>query len=536
MSSSNTVSWRGTSSAPAPVPAPRRGSLERWLFLLGLAVYLFLGSGGIASSDGTTMFTLAESLTHGRLDIPAGNGKVGRDGRLYAKADPGQAIVAVPLVVLGRATAPLLPDGPFRRYWPKAVASALNAFVGALVLLVLHRIARSLGYSPRTALLVTLGLGFTTSFLPYTKSFMREPLLALCLLASFLSLRRHAREQTHVHEPAGRGPALPAHPLRAGLWLGAGLVVKSTLGLNLPILAAYLFVTTLAGGRKKALLAFAIGPTIGLALIALYNAARFGSPWTSGYDPTVDNFSTPLFVGLYGQLLSSGKSIFLYAPLGLAALWGISGLARHHRAEAVTALGIFIVNVVFHARFASWAGEGSWGPRYLVPFLPFLVLPAAELWQSSRPWRRRAFAAALILGALVQIGGTAIYFGSYLRDIGEYPYQREFSDPLFLVRSHFVPNDTPVVGHWRLLVRNAGLLANAETRPRIALAPPADPTARLPIAAEDVDELRYVIDLWFCYLIYAGLAPRLVLVLVVGAMAVVAVTALRLRSALTLER
>jgi hypothetical protein len=295
------------------------------------------------------------------------------------------------------------------------------------------------------------------------------------------------------------------------------MVIKSTLGLNLFLFAPYLLVTTPVPSRRRALLALGIGPVLGLGVILLYNAARFGHPFTSGYDPTVDNFSTPLLVGLYGQLASSGKSVFLYAPLGFAALWGISGLVRHHRPEAVTALLIFATNVCFHARFASWAGEGSWGPRYLVPFLPFLLLPAAELWQSGRRWRRRAFALALALGLLVQIGGTAIYFGSYMRAIGEYPYERPFSDPLFMVRSHFVPNYSPVVGHWRLLARNVRpphrSRVPAAHRPR----GDADPAARLPIAEEDQAELPNVIDFWFCYLLYAGIDTWLVVILVTAA-------------------
>jgi hypothetical protein len=478
------------------------------------------------------MFALTESLIAGRLSIPAGNGKVGRGGELYAKADPGQGVVAMPFVVLGRATAKLLPDGPYRRYWPKVVASTLNAVVGAAVLVLFFRTVRSLGYAPRVALGMSLALGFTTSFLPYTKSFLREPLLGLTLLGAFYDLRQHALRQGHDEDRArDQSRRLPPLALRAGLWLGAGMVVKATLGLNLPILAAYLAATTLPGGRRRALLAFALGPLLAIAILAFYNYARFGSPLTTGYDPTVDNFSTPLLVGLYGQLLSSGKSIFLYAPMTLVALFGFAGLARHHRLEAVTAAAIVTANLVFHARFASWAGEGSWGPRYLVPFLPFFILPAAELWQSGRAWQRRVVHIALILGLVVQVGGTAIYFGSYMRDIGEYPYERNFSDPLFMYRSHFVPNYTPVVGHWRLLVRNAGELVNPETRPRIDFQPSTDPGARLPVAAEDTDDLRHVIDFWFTYLIYAGGPPALALGLAATAGIVVIVLGLRLRAA-----
>ena len=190
--------------------------------------------------------------------------------------------------------------------------------------------------------------------------------------------------------------------------------------------------------------------------------------------------------------------------------FALPAFARRHRAEALTAGAIFAANALFHAKFASWAGEGSWGPRYLVPFLPFLILPAAELVAAADRARRRAAAFALAVGLLVQVGGTAVYYGSYMRDLGEYPYERTFSDPLFMVRSHFVPNYSPLVGHWRLLNRNAALLLDPALRPE--LTPRTDVAGRLPLAAADHEELRYVVDFWFCYLLYARMPAALILV------------------------
>jgi hypothetical protein len=483
---------------------PVRATLSRRLFLLCLLAYLLLGSGTIASSDGVTMVTLAESMLGGRLAIPAGNGKIGRDGLLYAKADPGQAVVALPLLAAGRASAAILPPGALRALWPRTVASTLNAFAGAAAVTAFFLLVTALGYPALSALGLALGLAFATPLLPYTKSFLREPLLMLCATAAFLALRRHAAAGTRA------GAAWPRAPFAAGLWLGAGMVIKASLALNVPLLLAYLVATTPRVARPRAALAFAAGPAAGAILLALYNAHRFGSPFASGYDPTVDNFSTPLLVGLYGQLLSSGKSIFLYAPLGLAALFALPAFARRHRAEALTAGAIFAANALFHAKFTSWAGEGSWGPRYLVPFLPFLILPASELVATADRARQRAAALALALGLVVQIGGTAIYYGSYMRDLGEYPYERNFSDPLFMVRSHFVPNYSPVVGHWRLLGRNAALLLDPARRPE--LTPRADVGDRLPLADADREELRYVVDFWFCYLMYARLPAALIVI------------------------
>jgi hypothetical protein len=316
---------------------------------------------------------------------------------------------------------------------------------------------------------------------------------------------------------------------RSGLWLGAGMLVKSTLVVQAPLLAVYLVLVGARGGARgstvRRLLALAAAPCAAALLLLLYNWLRFESPLRTGYDPTVDTFSTPLLVGLYGQLLSSGKSIFLYAPVGIAALWGYGRLWHRDRAMTWLTASILVANLLLHARFASWAGEGSWGPRYLVPFLPWLLLPAAELLDGARRAARRTVHALVVLGIVVQLGGSAIYFGSYMRELGEYPYQRDFSDPLFMVRSHFVPNHSPVVGHWRLLARNLRLLAGPD-RPQLGLR--GDATGRLPISADDRDKLRYVVDFWFCYGLYAGMpAPRVLgPALLLAALAVAAGVAL----------
>lgn len=475
-------------AAHGPSPVARR------LFVASLLLFLLLSGGRIASSDGNTMFALSERLLEGHLDIAAEwNGAIGRGGHFYPKADPGLAILALPWVLTGQLTAGLLPggDGGLAALWPRIVASTLNSLVAAAAVVVFHALLLALGYRRRTALVLAIALAISTPLLPYSKSFMREPALMLAVLGATLEAVR------------GRWA-------RSGLWLGAGMLIKATLVVEAPLLAVYL---VLRSGRHRApvatgraLAALAAAPLAATFVLLLYNWLRFESVTRTGYDPTVDTFSTPLLVGLYGQLLSSGKSLFLYAPVGIAALWGYTRLWRRDRAMTWLTASILIANLLLHARFASWAGEGSWGPRYLVPFLPWFILPAAELLDGARRAAHRAVYALLVLGIIVQIGGSAIYFGSYMRELGEYPYQRDFSDPLFMVRSHFVPNDSPLVGHWRLLVRNLRLLAGPD-RPALGLQ--NDAPGRLPLAEEDRDKLRYVVDFWFCYGLYAGApAPR----------------------------
>ena len=73
---------------------------------------------------------------------------------------------------------------------------------------------------------------------------------------------------------------------------------------------------------------------VAILLVGAYNAVRFGSPAETGYGETAQAFTTPLYIGLYGLLLSPGKSVFLYAPILLAAIFGWFPLRRRHAALA----------------------------------------------------------------------------------------------------------------------------------------------------------------------------------------------------------
>jgi hypothetical protein len=196
------------------------------------------------------------------------------------------------------------------------------------------------------------------------------------------------------------------------------------------------------------------------------------------------------------------------------------------------AAAAWIVGLLIYARFQHWAGDGSYGPRYLVPLLPLALLPVTFALERASALRRRVAWALAVLGLVVQIGGAGIYFGAQMREAGDYPYPLPLDHPRFMSDSHFNPRFSPVAGHWRMLARNLGEHARGDL-PRLRGEGTAD--ARLGVGAADQDRLLHAIDLWWLYLLYAGFpapavlgAAALLLAAALGAMA-------RVRSALAAE-
>jgi hypothetical protein len=162
----------------------------------------------------------------------------------------------------------------------------------------------------------------------------------------------------------------------------------------------------------------------------LYSLYRFGS-LTQTYipifareqrlqDPTLPtNFpwSTPFHEGVLGALFKPEKSIFLFDPLLvlalvlLAILW--KRLAVEVRAYAVTSLLLVIGYISFYARYTYWAGDFSWGDRYVSTSVEMVALIAVPILLQQHAnlsaWIWRGSIALIAVSLIIQIASLAFW-------------------------------------------------------------------------------------------------------------------------------
>jgi len=500
-------------------PSTEVGQTAWRIVLAAFLLFALTGGGRIVGSDEVTMFQLAHAMLEGRIDVPQGATLQGPDGRFYSKNTAGQAVLSLPLVAVGGIAARA---AGFRE--EKAVlaarfgASFFNACMTAALLGAFYVLARRLGVGSRAGLAATAMLGFTTPLWVYAKSFMAEPAEALGLLLAVgaAALASQGREQT-----------LPGE--RRWLWvaaLGAFLAISAKASM-LPL--ALLALTALGTRRLSRYAIPAVGVALAIAGHLVYNAARFGTPLESGYgaQASVSAFSTPLWVGLYGLLLSSGKGLVWFAPVVWLAPWGWAAMRRarahsdeprHVAADAAARAGLAVVvlALVQFGTFQHWGGDGSWGPRYLVVVLPLVALAVAFALEGASRARKRLAWVLAALGLVVQLGGVGIYFGAQMRAAGDYPYVVALEDPHFMEASHFNPRFTPIAGHWRMLIENTASHLRGDA-PVLGQGGEVDP--RLGISPGDQQALLRAIDVWWCYAAYVGI-PRAPLVIAVVALLV----------------
>jgi hypothetical protein len=490
----------------------------RTAFSIALAAFLLYalsGGGRVVGSDEVTMLELSRALLSGRIDVPEGATLRGPDGRFYTKNAAGQALVALPLVAAAEGASRLSGLPPARRELAaRAGVSFFNALVVALLLAAFYLAARRLGVGAGASLAACAMLGFTTPVWVYAKSFMAEPLEALGLLLALTGAVRARAEEPRAARIAAGGVLI-------------AIAVKLTM---LPLaLACLLPLARVPASERRRLWSWpAAAIVVAMAFHLAYNFARFGNPLETGYgaQASPSAYSTPFLVGFYGLLFSSGKGLAWFVPALWLAPFGLraaGGASVPQGAAARWALAPAAAAIALYAPFEHWAGDGSFGPRYLVPLLPLGFLAVAGALHGATRGLRLAAIVLAAAGLVVQIGGVAIYFGAQMREAGDYPYALPLGHPRFMSDSHFNPAFSPIRGHWRMLTRNLGEHLRGEI-PRISTGPEADP--RLGIGAEDQRRLLHALDFWWAYALYAG-APSAAVVAALLALALGLAAALR---------
>jgi hypothetical protein len=175
--------------------------------------------------------------------------------------------------------------------------------------------------------------------------------------------------------------------------------------------AAILICLGILYGGKRVVPSLLAGLVAALAVLAVYNAVSFGSPFAVSYAGVrgFEGMSQGLFgvtlpkrmvlqeilFGEFRGLVPLAPAVVL-APIGLILLWRQPA----NRPALIAAALIGAYYLLFNSAYYYWDGGFSYGPRQIGAALPFFFLGLAQLWTSGPR------ALKVLMGALIAVGAA----------------------------------------------------------------------------------------------------------------------------------
>jgi hypothetical protein len=443
--------------------------------IFGFSILLFFAPRVAPVGAERARLATARALANGHgwdlgVDGPETDTIVHRGAR-YGVQPPGGALAMVPPMLLERALAP-------KAAWAQQLlVTAWSALFAALTCALLFGGIRRLGGSTGAAMGAALALAIATPLLADGRTADGSALAALLLYGALCASRAETL--------AGDATAAVCAAALTACEPSAFLAV----------------VVLLAGGAVRrhapSLLGWLAAPVIAGVLVAVHRAHIGAWPTDRG------DFAE----GLLGLLLSSGKSVFLYAPPLALLFWALPWWWRTRRSEASLTGAVLLAFVLATAWLKDWHGDPTWGPRRLIPLLPLCAEPIAlwadAQWAQSRRRLRASLLALIAAGALVQSLAISIPTSSWLGALDQ--LRNGTGAPGWFVppsEAHFIPEFSPLAGHaWLIkhrLRKDANYAADAPWHVLVASTPKLELDLRPDWWAVDAPRLPAAVTLGVC--------------------------------------
>ncbi len=333
------------------------------------------------------------SLDNNYIEVEAGAQSAGRkhagkvlDHHLLPSGNTGSTfahplglpILASPLLLLEQRLAP--------NSAPDLVLMLLTSGITFLALLAGLRLVARHSTSGRRNAVIALAFYFSTPLWFYSRVFMTEPYIWAWAVLAIAAWNND-------------------HRLLASLFLALCLAMKETaILLVAPIILGMFF---LKGLRRS--WTVLLGPALFGILFTVKNLLT-GAPPLETFQPYQFTVSAE---GLVGFLFDPARGLLWFAPLALVAALGWfrrSGSQQRRILLGLTAVS-FLAYFFVAALWIDWRGGSGYGPRLLLPVLPALFIPLANLVDSlpKRPTQ------ILLLGAFA--AGFVVNWCAALRPV-----------------------------------------------------------------------------------------------------------------------
>lgn len=458
------------------------------IYLFFFLVFLFsiFVSGIVESQDGLQYLAVARNIYYGkgptappyeyniRKNIHMTT-YVGKDGKTYSFTGLGFSLAMVP--------AAALTDFVYRQYnvtpavhFPLEsdwliflTASFTNVFFASLLGVTFFLFFTDLKLTKRQALAMTFISLFTTNLFVYAKHLMPHMMFVSFIFLSFYLLKRFSRTKKRLFL------------VLSGLSCGIVMITynQTYMLAAVPYIVYYLALFGLKFSFKtfKSHLFNAFSFLLGLApffyVYTWFEHLRGAAEFNNSPTFLASNFTNYIlghtqipvvFEGFYGQLLSPGRSFFIYSPIVIAVIIFWFKIQKKILPELLLFLSYSAILIGFYSFTvlisavgqdvqSLWHGESSWGPRYITPLIPLAMLVVAHIYSRvSRKVKLLFFLPLCIAGLYVEFLGVLMPYQIKFHELDTQFFVNNTNYNVF-VYSNLLPRYSPIIMMSKKLVK-----------------------------------------------------------------------------------
>ena len=295
----------------------------------------------------------------------------------------------------------------------------VNTLILSLTSLSIFCISIEVHQSRKIAFVLGLIFSVCSFVWPYINSFWVQPLQALILSSSLLFILKvqHYDKSYLCSYTVKYGRKRFYFSALSGFLLGLSVFAHPISLIFIPAFLVYTFFRVMRHDIKNFLLLVSLIALM-LFFVGLVNYARFGSFTDFGYGYFSSLAAHDGWRGLIGLLVSPGVGLIFFFPIAVLLPLGAKYMYKDNRALFFLCIYIIIANWIYigtlsyGAEPSSWSGGIAWGPRYLIPVMPFIMIVLGSIFLHLR--RRRILKAIVIslclVGFYVNLSGILIWF------------------------------------------------------------------------------------------------------------------------------
>ena len=265
-------------------------------------------------------------------------------------------------------------DDPNYAYWKNTLNPDfvfLEIFYGpllsALTVGVFFLCCRTFNFTVKTSIITSFIFAFSTLIWSYSQTSFNTVPVTLFILLGFLFFLKYTKEHKKLFL------------ILCGSILAFGYLSRPDTVIIAIVLFSYLVIDSVKSrGKFLQLFYFSVPLALSFAFSVILAELRFTQTQLAAavFAAPVD-YPTPFYVGIAGLLFSPGVGLFIFVPISFMAFLSFLDFFKREKSYCILFIVIISSFLAYYSTLEFWHGLTSWGPRYLVPIIPFLLLPLA---------------------------------------------------------------------------------------------------------------------------------------------------------------